>query len=272
MTRRLNTIYCQMNMNQGSHASIKCGFTLIELLVVIAIIAILASMLLPTLSRAKLKAQQVQDLSNLKQVQLAWVMYTQDNRDFMVRNWPGDAASWINGTFGSEQDPVGATNINAVTQGLLYFYNPNPRIYQCPSAIMGNTASKGLKLARNYSMEGRMGSAGCSTASIYAPQPLYQKLSQVATPGPAQALVMVDESNNTIDDGYFAVQGPPSTDMQNAPTARHLQSGTFGFVDGHVEKNRWKGLVKDVGLDFTANTAPLLADLNWVQNHVYPSN
>jgi prepilin-type N-terminal cleavage/methylation domain-containing protein len=54
------------------------GFTLIELLVVIAIIAILAALLLPALSAAKLKAQQVQCLSNLKQLVLANIMYVND--------------------------------------------------------------------------------------------------------------------------------------------------------------------------------------------------
>src|ERR1035437_3651252 len=72
----------------------KDGFTLIELLVVIAIIAILAAMLLPALAKAKNRAQGIACLSNMKQLQLASIIYGGDNSDYLPGN-PPITGGWV---------------------------------------------------------------------------------------------------------------------------------------------------------------------------------
>src|ERR1700746_778014 len=96
--------YPQVQMPRCVRRVCVCGFTLIELLVVIAIIAILAALLLPSLGRAKQKAQGVYCMNNTKQMMLAWTLYATDNADKIAYNRDGTDAgraqgdeAWVTG-------------------------------------------------------------------------------------------------------------------------------------------------------------------------------
>lgn len=240
------------------------GFTLIELLVVIAIIAILAGMLLPALSKAKTKAQATQCLSNLKQLGLAWVMYYGDYNDRLVPNWLGTTNAWIGGNVATLP---GATNELDIRNAKLYPYNSSVGIYRDPAS---NVLPDGLKaqrakipkgLVRTYSMNGRIGGSngqdgGTDTSWVLGTKyPQFTKFSAIVSPSPSGCLVFIDESKETIDDGYYATKAPPSNIWQNSPTARHGKSAAFSFADGHAEVYRWRILGVDQGLDVTSTAS-----------------
>jgi prepilin-type N-terminal cleavage/methylation domain-containing protein/prepilin-type processing-associated H-X9-DG protein len=235
------------------------GFTLIELLVVIAIIAILAALLLPALAKAKLKGQSIACVSNMHQLSLAWNMYSDDFNGMLVPNWILDNRAWIDGTTGSVITPVGATNLAAIINGLLFKYNPNVGVYLCPAAIKGPSAAPNVRVVRNYSLEGRMGGASDADAAQYGVQstvwvlgaayPQYKKMTDIHLPPPSEAMTFVDESIETVDDGYFAVNDTNhATDWQNSPTVRHGKSGVLAFADGHSERWRWRTLNTEQGI------------------------
>jgi prepilin-type N-terminal cleavage/methylation domain-containing protein len=117
----------------------RSAFTLIELLVVIAIIAILASLLLPVLARAKLRAQSVYCINNLQQLQLAFTLYASDYSEKFPENPGGTTTlrSWVTGKLSWDFPPNSPngdnTNLFELTLCEIGPYvAKNTGIFKCP--------------------------------------------------------------------------------------------------------------------------------------------
>jgi prepilin-type N-terminal cleavage/methylation domain-containing protein/prepilin-type processing-associated H-X9-DG protein len=214
------------------------AFTLIELLVVIAIIALLAALLLPVLAQSKAKAEGVTCANNLSQLSLAWILYAEDNGDWLVNNhgvpetlarretWANNVQDWEN----SDDN----TNLAYLTKSKLGPYaNGSARVYKCPADR--EPAPNGPRI-RSMSMNAMAGDPGELTNRF---NPLYVQFYKTADiPSPSGIFVFLDEQADTLNDGFF-VNRLDEYAWGNLPGSYHNRGINLSFADGHLESHRW---------------------------------
>lgn len=217
--------------------SANSGFTVLELLVVLIAVLVLVYLLLPRITRPR-PNQPYRCLSNLKQMNLAWVMYSADSGDRLITNFsyasaaPLPTNNWVAGVMDWTANPQ-TTNRDLLLAGMLGMYLKSPDVYHCPDDKSESAAGPRV---RSYAMNGFMGNGG--SESTFAGWKQCLKATDIQRP--ATMFVFADEHANSIDDGFFINNPNQTNSWTDLPASNHGKGAAgFGFADGHSEIHKW---------------------------------
>ncbi|MCJ7730031.1 MAG: type II secretion system GspH family protein [Sedimentisphaerales bacterium] len=254
MNKSGNNGACPPSLWRVYPPSVWRGFTLIELLVVIAIIALLMAVLLPALNRAREQGKRAVCLNHIKQLQLAWNMYVDENNEKIpsadiryswncgfpggpVPGWYEWPHAWPHGPQTCvimQIDPPTpypykvADWEHSIAEGMLYKYIKDYKIYQCPVGNKGELVT----YTQVHSLNTWSGSGGSSSH----PAPTITLRSQIIRT--AERVIFIDEGGAGAGAFFVSFAADP-LQWGDWPPMRHGKGTTYSFVDGHAEHRKW---------------------------------
>jgi prepilin-type N-terminal cleavage/methylation domain-containing protein/prepilin-type processing-associated H-X9-DG protein len=218
-----------MSESNNHSTNRKKGFTLIELLVVIAIIAILAAILFPVFARARENARRASCQSNLKQIGLGIMQYTQDYDEMMPRSRTSGIALPANGS--------NAANPNASNVPWHFIIQPYVKSFQlfkCPSntsaAVMAN--ANGL-VPVSYLSNGQSGNNAGDIGGD-APMNNYRSASLAEVESPATTVLVGEARERTDPEFWYSNNTVGNTNLMLG----HLGTTNVLYADGHVKAQK----------------------------------
>jgi prepilin-type processing-associated H-X9-DG protein len=225
-------------------------------------------------------------MSNGKQLSLAWRMYSEDNNDRIPFAYapdppdPNARYAWVTGILdfnGGNKANWEITN-NLTMSPLWSYCGKQPGIWKCPAdqatvTVGGRATPRIRSMSMNIWVGGNQGTDGG-----WGPKwRVYRKIGDMLRPGPSDTFVLLEEREDSINDGFFIVlmdnyPNAASTVMVDFPAGYHGRAAGFSFADGHSEIHKWRDprttpVLKRGQLLPLNQSQPNNPDVTWMQDH-----
>lgn len=206
-----------------THMKFNKGFSLVEMLVVVAVIILLVALMMPAFQRIEAMTVKINCIHNMRQITQAWIQYPADNGGVMVGGGTSRPYDWdLDGAYGGN-------TVAGITNGLLWPYLNNLKVYRCPADYTDHLRSYSV----NFYLNGECsGWANC-------PPFLITRSNQLKRPG--QTFVFFDENDTRGYNmgGWVADNNCPTAWTDFVPNF-HVGWDNLSFADGHVETWVWE--------------------------------